>query len=38
MLTNHIDRIKKDAALLAELDCYALLPSVAESYNYCRPK
>ncbi|MGI6193518.1 MAG: DNA mismatch repair protein MutS, partial [Christensenellales bacterium] len=38
LLTEHIDRIKKNAELLAELDCYRSLASVAESYGYTRPK
>ncbi|MGI6150608.1 MAG: DNA mismatch repair protein MutS [Christensenellales bacterium] len=38
LLTEHIDRIKKNAELLAELDCYRALASVAESYGYTRPK
>lgn len=38
ILTEHIDRIKRNAALLAELDCYRSLASVAESYGYVRPK
>ena len=38
LLADHIDRIKRNAELLSELDCYRSLASVAESYNYCRPK
>ncbi len=38
LLTEHIDRIKNNAGLLAELDCYRSLASVAESYGYSRPK
>lgn len=37
ILTDHIDRIKRNAELLAELDCYRSLASVAESYGYIRP-
>jgi len=38
MLLECIDRLKNDAKLVAELDCYCSLASVAADSGYCRPK
>ncbi|MDF2502887.1 DNA mismatch repair protein MutS [Clostridium sp.] len=36
-ISKHIDRMKKSAKLLSELDCLCSFASVALEHNYCKP-
>lgn len=37
-ISSHIDRMKKSARLLSELDCLSSLASISLENNYCKPK
>ena len=38
LLLECIERLKADAGMIAELDCYCTFARVAEEYDYCRPR
>ncbi len=37
-ITKHIHLLQECAKLVAELDCFQSLASIAQQYNYCRPR
>ncbi len=38
VLLNCLERLENDSRLIAELDCYCSLATIAADNNYCRPK
>lgn len=38
LISTHIDRMKKSAKLLSELDCLSSLATISLEYNYCKPE